>query len=290
MKSSIEICDNKSIIGRGVYATGNIKKYSKLCYYDGYITYVRPTEHEMKYKMNIEPHELKMLSRRTYGKFDATKSDDASLIGRSELRDQNGCGQLINDAYMPKFDKVDRESSVRAQLLWLCEENKKYCENFSQYNSYPSIDKDTRLIDMLATRDIKIDEEITYRYGPDYWCWIFIIATQDKYLRTILHMYKSLIIGIIETTNNYLKQIGLNVECSGNDTIDVVNIYHRMYSIYNTVEKHIHILVDSISDDELNTTYEQMTKELENKVSITKSKIFLKVKPSAMSKVLDEII
>jgi len=123
-------------MGKGVFATKNIKRGNICCYYDG--IYCADMEHAT-------------LTSNAYGYAQALKCG-ATLAGFTEQFHNGGVAQLINDASTDYKSDKDKEYLKKINVTFV-----------------DAVDIDKPLI-CVATRNIKKGEQLFYNYGCDtYW-------------------------------------------------------------------------------------------------------------------------
>jgi SET domain-containing protein len=142
--------------GNGVFAKKNIKKGTRLCYYDGEVT----SAEEINKGKNIDY---------------LLRHNNQYILGYKTPRTNDGIAQLINDGDYPLASGVQN-------YLTMLEIYKKYSAmSLALQNVY--ID---HKLQAIASRDIKEDEELYFSYGENYWMMNELGNSDNSFTRLIL--------------------------------------------------------------------------------------------------------
>lgn len=157
---------NLANAGNGVFTTRTYKKGELVCFFDGI------------------PKEIESLSDFEYSMLRApNKTESYILVGvyptpRSPL----GIGQFINDGSMLL---IPTEGSTTEHLQAICD----IYEKESQQKVNVSFSRSGKQgLNLFATRDLEVDEELYLSYSPYY--WFFLHEFEKKNFPRILELYK----------------------------------------------------------------------------------------------------
>jgi len=210
------------IHGNGVFAMVNIKKDTKICYYDG----------EDK---NI----LDCLNEQTQDFIYLLKHPNMKLIrdGYREPKSEIGVGQFINEAYFPNLDLPntiyeDSFSELRDFFL--------DCEKKSSIIKNVAFRKDGELFWLYATRDINKGDELLMTYGGGYWVLYYLHRCQNILWRFILFKLLmkennisdkdaiKIINGILGENSDIWKIINIDEKLSPSEKIKQLSLFLRI--------------------------------------------------------------
>ena len=163
--------------GNGVFATEDIKKGERICYYDG--------EDVETNKLNICDTDM------TYA-LSKDKDNKFTRMGNPNKTNNFNVGQFCNDSSCPNITIINYPSVKKAFDEYLINTKQKLNIVRENYDDFY----------MIALKDIKKDEELFYSYGSGYWTVYFLKNSSNSFLRLILyHMLKPIDINTITDEN-----------------------------------------------------------------------------------------
>lgn len=167
MKIKVEV--RKSAIpnaGNGVFATEDIKKGERVCYYDG--------EDIEASKVNICETDM------SYALTKVGEKEPWTRLGFEFPKTLYGVGQICNDGAYPIFrDEHDFKMVVEDLDIY----TKKSMDNLNVAQ------EDKNSFWFVALRDIQKGEELFYSYGPKYWMSKFLKESTNSFFRLICGCY-----------------------------------------------------------------------------------------------------
>jgi SET domain-containing protein len=148
--------------GNGVFATEDIKKGEKICYYDG---------------VDVEAHTVNICETDMSYALTKDKEHKYTRLGNPLKTTAYNVGQFCNDSCCPIITDINYPSVKKAFDEYLIKTKSLLNivrENYDDFH-------------MVALKDIKKGEEIFYSYGVGYWLIHFLKISTDSFLRLILY-------------------------------------------------------------------------------------------------------
>ncbi len=150
-KNNIIRIDFSSIHNHGVFANKDILKDDIITYYPAH--YICKLNKYSIYNINLPP-----LSNFKDYMFDLDRKEDIAIIGHPYITgNMNWVGHKINDGYKHNY-KINNKKN-----------RNKYNKQNKEYNNAMFVHDPTNIVTIIATKNIKKNEEILVSYGFNYW-------------------------------------------------------------------------------------------------------------------------